>query len=101
MGDSGDFDLCECINGHESAMRRLLGMLRQSQAYCSDSSCVDDLSPLPRNSTDPTSSSFLIFVATIFAIIGIMLFARPGRNAEGKPQRSYRCLTDNKIPAGD
>ncbi|KAF5401699.1 Small integral membrane protein 14 [Paragonimus heterotremus] len=90
MGDGGDFDLCECINGHDSAMRRLLGMLRQSQAYCSDSSCVDDLSPVPRNSTDPISSSFLIFLATIFAIIGIMFFARPGRSTEGKPRRSYR-----------
>ncbi|GAA57540.1 hypothetical protein CRM22_007584 [Opisthorchis felineus] len=90
MGDGGDFDICECINGHESAMRQLLGMLRQSQAFCSDSSCVDDLSPLPRSSTDPVSSTMLIFAATIFAVIGILLFARPGRERDGKPRNPFR-----------
>ncbi|CAH8480413.1 unnamed protein product [Dicrocoelium dendriticum] len=90
MGDSGDFDLCECIGNHESAMRRLLGMLRQSQAFCGDSHCMNDLSPIPQSNSDPVSSTMLILCATVFAVIGIMLFARPGRNSNGKPGGSNR-----------
>jgi len=40
MADGGDFDPCECIFNHEMAMRRLLSLLRQSQAYCTDSECM-------------------------------------------------------------
>ncbi|VDP49907.1 unnamed protein product [Echinostoma caproni] len=89
MGDNGDFDLCECINGHEAAMRRLLGMLRQSQAFCSDSSCVDDLTPVPRGDTNPLTMTYMIFAALMFAIIGIIFQARVGRNTDGKPRSGF------------
>ncbi|KAM6972733.1 small integral membrane protein 14 [Aplochiton taeniatus] len=39
----GDFDPCECICSHEHAMRRLLNLLRQSQSYCTDDGCLQDL----------------------------------------------------------
>ncbi|CAL8089320.1 unnamed protein product [Calicophoron daubneyi] len=90
MGDGGDFDLCECIDTHESAMRRLLNFLRQSQAYCDDHSCVDDLNPVPSNPTGITPSSFFLMAATIIALLGIVFFARPHRNSEGKPRNPFR-----------
>ncbi|KDR20087.1 hypothetical protein L798_05482 [Zootermopsis nevadensis] len=39
MGDEGP---CEWIWNHEMTMRRLLSLLRQSQAYCTDSECLDE-----------------------------------------------------------
>ncbi|KAA0189074.1 Small integral membrane protein 14 [Fasciolopsis buskii] len=89
MTDGGDFDLCECINGHEAAMRRLLGILRQSQAFCSDSSCVDNLSPAPPADTNPMTLTYMIFAALMFAVIGIIFQARGGRNTDGKPSRGF------------
>ncbi|TPP65821.1 Small integral membrane protein 14 [Fasciola gigantica] len=89
MSDGGDFDLCECINGHEAAMRRLLGILRQSQAFCSDSSCVDNLSPVPQADTNPMTMTYMIIVALLFAILGIIFQARVGRNNDGKPSRGF------------
>ena len=40
-GGGGGFDLCECICGHNSAMARLLQMLRSAQDSCTDSECTD------------------------------------------------------------
>ena len=38
----GSFDPCECIFNHEMAMRRLLSLLRSSQAACTDNECFQD-----------------------------------------------------------
>ncbi|CAA87095.2 Small integral membrane protein 14 [Caenorhabditis elegans] len=35
-------DPCECFFDHESAMQRLLAMLRNSQADCTDTGCDND-----------------------------------------------------------
>ena len=40
--DGNNFDPCECIWSHEMAMRRLLSLLRQSQAYCTDNECLNE-----------------------------------------------------------
>ncbi|KAJ8964567.1 hypothetical protein NQ314_004871 [Rhamnusium bicolor] len=48
--EGGGFDPCECIWGHEMAMRRLLNVLRNSQALCTDSECIiDEPEQLPSN----------------------------------------------------
>ncbi|XP_070684281.1 small integral membrane protein 14 [Pempheris klunzingeri] len=39
----GGFDPCECICTHEYAMRRLINLLRQSQSYCTDTDCPQEL----------------------------------------------------------
>uniref|UniRef100_A0A7N5JID1 Small integral membrane protein 14 n=1 Tax=Ailuropoda melanoleuca TaxID=9646 RepID=A0A7N5JID1_AILME len=39
----GGFDPCECICSHENAMRRLISLLRQSQSYCTDTECLQEL----------------------------------------------------------
>ena len=46
MADGG-FDPCECIFNHEMAMRRLLSLLRSSQAACTDNECFQDGLPGP------------------------------------------------------
>ncbi|CAJ1052128.1 small integral membrane protein 14 [Xyrichtys novacula] len=39
----GGFDPCECICNHEYAMRRLINLLRNSQSYCTDTECFQEL----------------------------------------------------------
>uniref|UniRef100_A0A8K9XNI3 Small integral membrane protein 14 n=1 Tax=Oncorhynchus mykiss TaxID=8022 RepID=A0A8K9XNI3_ONCMY len=39
----GGFDPCECICTQEHAMRRLINLLRQSQSYCTETECPQDL----------------------------------------------------------
>ncbi|PAA66179.1 hypothetical protein BOX15_Mlig021994g1 [Macrostomum lignano] len=40
MAEGGGFDPCECLYGHESAMQRLLNLLRHAQAQCTDTDCI-------------------------------------------------------------
>lgn len=70
-------------------MQRLLGILRQSQAYCSDSSCVDDFSPVPQGSNDTLPAAYMAMFFAILAIIGAIVFGLPRRqSADGKPRGS-------------
>uniref|UniRef100_A0A1L8D9I4 Small integral membrane protein 14 n=1 Tax=Nyssomyia neivai TaxID=330878 RepID=A0A1L8D9I4_9DIPT len=78
MGD--EFDGCECIWSHEIAMRRLLTLLRQNQAYCTDTECID----LGPSSSDNMSTDFTTM--TMFFVFAVILFfMRPSslrRNAD-------------------
>ncbi|KAJ9592273.1 hypothetical protein L9F63_001169 [Diploptera punctata] len=75
MGDDG-FDPCECIWSHEMAMRRLLSLLRQSQAYCTDTECFEEL---PGNLPSPRGieNSFFIMALCWIAFALILFFMRP------------------------
>ncbi|KAF2880312.1 hypothetical protein ILUMI_25870 [Ignelater luminosus] len=73
MGDEGGFDPCECIWGHEMAMRRLLSLLRQSQAYCTDTECFQNVTGPQNQNLD---NCFLFMILTfIFAVV--MFYFRP------------------------
>jgi hypothetical protein len=94
MADGSGFDPCECIYGHESAMQRLLNMLRQSQAYCTDTGCVTDL-PGPQaaspSATDGGMTLWMIFfgwllVVTAMYFMGLGPRRRPA--PEGKDRDS-------------
>lgn len=70
-----DFDPCECIYNHETSMRRLLTMLRQSQAYCNDVVCQSEQSsPLMNQSNSSIPASFFVFFAWILAVVGVLAF---------------------------
>ncbi|XP_023726281.1 small integral membrane protein 14 isoform X2 [Cryptotermes secundus] len=70
------FDLCECIWTHEMAMRRLLSLLRQSQAYCTDSVCLEELPGGPPSAQGGPSSIFLMTVCWI-AVALVLYILRP------------------------
>lgn len=72
MGDEGGFDPCECVWGHEMAMRRLLSLLRQSQAYCTDNECFQNVS-----SPNQTMDSSFLFLMLTFAFAMAMFYLRP------------------------
>ncbi|NXG26900.1 SIM14 protein, partial [Dromaius novaehollandiae] len=83
----GGFDPCECICSHEHAMRRLINLLRQSQSYCTDTECLQEL-PGPSSSSDNGISFAMILMAWV--VIALVLFLlRPsnlrGSNTAGKP----------------
>ncbi|KFP83614.1 PREDICTED: small integral membrane protein 14 [Apaloderma vittatum] len=83
----GGFDPCECICSHEHAMRRLINLLRQSQSYCTDTECLQEL-PGPNSSSDNCISFPMIMMAWV--VIALVLFLlRPsnlrGSSTAGKP----------------
>ncbi|TRZ22925.1 hypothetical protein HGM15179_004234 [Zosterops borbonicus] len=90
----GGFDPCECICSHEHAMRRLINLLRQSQSYCTDTECLQEL-PGPNSSSDNGISFAMIMMAWV--VIALVLFLlRPsnlrGSNTAGKAtsQHNYQ-----------
>jgi hypothetical protein len=78
MGDN--FDPCECINilNHEGAMQRLMSMLRNSQAACTDNECLE-------GNTGGSDSQFALTAMMIGWIIMavVLYFMRPSRRREG------------------
>jgi len=87
MGDEG-MDPCECIWGHEMAMRRLLSLLRQSQSYCTDTECFEDVAgPQTRNQGE---NFFFMALICVFAIALVIL--RPRNMLRGQ-------IDDNSKPS--
>lgn len=83
-------DECACFWSHEFAMRRLLALLRQGQAYCTDTECIDLPSMGPNAQRADESSNFMLMtMLLIFAVI--LYFFRPnslrrsGRESLDKP----------------
>merc|ERR1711981_743361 len=84
MADGG-WDPCECIFNHEMAMRRLLSLLRQSQAYCTDSECTQDGLPGPPQGAG--DSSFFLMMMAWMVLAFVMCLLRPSsmRRGDQKP----------------
>ncbi|EEB12394.1 conserved hypothetical protein [Pediculus humanus corporis] len=72
--DGNGFDPCECIWNHNMAMRRLLSILRQSQAYCTDNECLNEL---PGSNIDSPEQNFFFVAAFWFLIAMLLYFLRP------------------------
>ncbi|XP_018420132.1 PREDICTED: small integral membrane protein 14 [Nanorana parkeri] len=84
----GNFDPCECICSHNYAMRRLIYLLRQSQSYCTDTECLQEL-PGPNPSSNDGGFNIAMIVMA-WLVIGFTLYLlRPrslrGARASGKP----------------
>ncbi|XP_036438976.1 small integral membrane protein 14 [Colossoma macropomum] len=67
----GGFDPCECICSQEHAMQRLINLLRQSQSYCTDTECLQEL-PGPGSSTGGDVTLPMIIMG--WMVLAIMLF---------------------------
>jgi len=71
-----NIDPCECVDlfNHESAMRRLINMLRDSQNACSDGGCEE----LPGNPGAPnaTDGYMMLMLGWVF-VATILYFLRP------------------------
>ncbi|KAK2817013.1 hypothetical protein Q5P01_025204 [Channa striata] len=85
----GGFDPCECICTQEYAMRRLINLLRQSQSYCTDTECPQEL-PGPNGAIGGGDDMTLPMVLMGWMVVALVLFLlRPsslrGPRPTGKP----------------
>ncbi|KAK3803245.1 hypothetical protein RRG08_013828 [Elysia crispata] len=85
-----DFDPCECVDifNHESAMRRLMNMLRNSQNACTDSGC-DQLPDTP-NAPVGADGYMMLMLGWVF-VATLLYFMRPRnlrQSGDGKPAPS-------------
>lgn len=84
----GNFDPCECFWSHEAAMQRLLNLLRNSQSYCSDNECVQEL-PGPDPSMETrTISMMMVMFGWLIVATALFLLRPPSlrRSLDAKPQ---------------
>ncbi|XP_007887313.1 small integral membrane protein 14 [Callorhinchus milii] len=81
MGDGG-FDPCECICSHEHAMRSLINLLRQSQSYCTDNECLQEL---PGPTTSPDGGMTVSMIMMAWAVIALVLFLMRPASLRGSP----------------
>uniref|UniRef100_A0A3Q0RTA5 Small integral membrane protein 14 n=1 Tax=Amphilophus citrinellus TaxID=61819 RepID=A0A3Q0RTA5_AMPCI len=94
----GGFDPCECICTHEYAMRRLINLLRQSQSYCTDTECPQEL-PGPSGSVGGGDLT-LPMVLMGWVVVALVLFLlRPsslrGARQSGKPSGPHNVSSDH------
>ncbi|KAF5902287.1 small integral membrane protein 14 [Clarias magur] len=87
----GGFDPCECICSHEHAMRRLINLLRQSQSYCTDTECLQEL-PGPGSPTGGDLTVPMIIMG--WMVLALVLFLlRPtsmrGPRTSNKPTSPF------------
>uniref|UniRef100_A0A0X3NW77 Small integral membrane protein 14 n=1 Tax=Schistocephalus solidus TaxID=70667 RepID=A0A0X3NW77_SCHSO len=99
MADESGFDPCECIFNHESSMQRLLNMLRQSQAYCSDVSCTNDMNEIRQGDAGGMSMVFGLLFAWVMITFSMIIYRTTQRGVGGsdKPDRSHNM--DPEPPA--
>ncbi|XP_044015422.1 small integral membrane protein 14-like isoform X2 [Aphidius gifuensis] len=82
MGDEG-FNVCECISNFEM-MQRLLSLLRQSQAYCTDNECLS-LSRLPA----PEENGDFLMIGMAFAVMILLYLFRPNSLRQGPSDEKH------------
>merc|ERR1711874_671843 len=71
-----NFDPCECVDlfNHESAMRRLINMLRDSQNACTDGGCEE----LPGNPGAPdVTDPYMMLMMGWVVVATLLYFFRP------------------------
>ncbi|KAF1600579.1 UNVERIFIED_CONTAM: Small integral membrane protein 14, partial [Eudyptes robustus] len=90
-------DPCECIFSHEALMRRLLSALRDSQADCTDTECLE-------SSGDGSVSGgmTLSMLLALWGVMAVILFmSRPAslrNNSDRDLNEKPRLNGDNNPP---
>ncbi|XP_016430614.1 small integral membrane protein 14-like isoform X2 [Sinocyclocheilus rhinocerous] len=97
----GGYDPCECICSHEHAMRRLISLLRQSQSYCTDTECLQEM-PGPNSSVEGDITLPMIIMGWL--VLALVLFLiRPaslrGPSASSKPSGPHGVSHDRQTPS--
>ncbi|PVD31335.1 hypothetical protein C0Q70_06747 [Pomacea canaliculata] len=97
-----EFDPCECIWNHESAMQRLINLLRSSQNSCSDNQCLQDM-PGPNSTPDGGFSTMMMIMLGWLVIATALFLLRPSslrNHGDGKPSPSGGGGPGNPPPPG-
>jgi len=69
---SDDFDPCECMFNHETAMRRLLSLLRSNQGDCTDNECATD--GLPGGLTGPEGGNSMMMMMVAWMVMAFVMY---------------------------
>lgn len=88
MGDEGTgdgFNPCECIWNHEMAMRRLLNVLRNTQALCTDTECFETGSTPPPRNAQPENLYFMTFLIAVALFLYFFRATRQSSETITKP----------------
>ncbi|XP_052802125.1 small integral membrane protein 14-like [Mya arenaria] len=85
------FDPCECVWNHESAMQRLMNLLRNSQDACTDTQCFNELPGGDQSPDGGFSTMMLMLFGWLVMATALFLF-RP---------RNMRNLGDTKPANND
>ncbi|XP_062386621.1 small integral membrane protein 14 [Sardina pilchardus] len=92
-------DPCACICSHEHAMRRLINLLRQSQSYCTDTECLQEV-PGPNSSAgDDFTVPMIIMGWMVLAVILFLLRPRSMRGGHAVKPRGPHHTESRDPPA--
>ncbi|XP_015123903.1 small integral membrane protein 14 [Diachasma alloeum] len=94
MGDEG-FDMCEYVWNYDS-MQRLISLLRQTQAYCTDNECLN-FARLPGPQTNQSASDFLFMSIAVITML-LLYVLRPNslrKKSEEKPHANSSRRNDD------
>uniref|UniRef100_A0A8C8YM95 Small integral membrane protein 14 n=1 Tax=Prolemur simus TaxID=1328070 RepID=A0A8C8YM95_PROSS len=80
----GGFNPCECVYSHEHVMRKLINLLLQSQSYCTDSECIQEL---PEPSGDNGISVTMILIAWMVIAVSLFLLRSPHLRGFSLPEK--------------
>ncbi|XP_076364274.1 small integral membrane protein 14-like [Tachypleus tridentatus] len=76
MADLG-FDPCKCVWSHEHVMQRLISLIRNSQGYCTDTECFQEM-PGPQGMPSGSSEFTLMLFVLGWLLMSVLLyFLRP------------------------
>jgi len=92
-----DIDPCECVDifNHESAMRRLINLLRDSQNACTDGGCEE----LPGNPGMPAGTDGYMMLMLGWVVVATMLyFMRPNSMRPALPEKPSPSSGDGPPP---
>ncbi|XP_076472915.1 small integral membrane protein 14-like [Babylonia areolata] len=95
-----NFDPCECVWNHESAMQRLINLLRNSQNTCTDSGCLTDDMPGPSSPDGGYSSMMMMMIGWLVVATALFLLRPPSLrdHGNGKPSPSGGDGSNNPPP---
>ncbi|XP_012687269.1 small integral membrane protein 14 [Clupea harengus] len=94
MAEDG-FDPCECICSHEHAMKRLISLLRQSQSYCTDTDCPQEM-PGPSSSGGEDLTVPMIIMG--WMVLAVILFLLRPLSMRNGPADCRPHNTENRDP---
>jgi len=100
MSDSG-YDMCECISGHQRAMRQLISYIQQNTAYCTDNECLEQLPGPTRGGDGGITDTYMMGFAMVLMMFAVaMYYFRPSplRQSDNEKPSSNGDRRDRDFP---
>lgn len=95
-----DFDPCECVWNHETAMQRLMNLLRNTQSFCTDNECINDM---PGGDVTPNggfNTMMLMMLGWMVVATALFLLRPPSLRNHGDMKPARNNDPNNPPPPG-